>query len=84
MTNDESKDLARRTQSDKILRDKILKPSVIHIFFIKSLLEVVLIHLQINLCQIINLQMNFIDRSSGNVREEMFIHPLKTIFGVFI
>ena len=26
MTNDESKDLARRTQSDKILRDEILKP----------------------------------------------------------
>ena len=26
MTNDESKDLARRTQSDKVLRDKLLKP----------------------------------------------------------
>ena len=33
---------------------------------------------------IINLQMNFIDRSLKNLRDEKFIHLLETIFGVQI
>ena len=48
-------------------------------FLIKSLVEVML-----TLNQIISLQVNFIDKSLENVRDEKFIHLLETIFGMLI
>ena len=36
------------------------------------------------LSQITNGQMNFLGRLLGNLRDEKFIHPLETIFGVLI
>ena len=86
-----SKDLTKRTQSDKILRNKAFKiaidskyngyqrelASIIYNFFDKNQVETVLL-----LNQIINLQMNFISRSLKNSREKKSIHLLETIFGV--
>ena len=68
MAYGKSKDLAKRTQSDKVLRDKTFKIAsdpkyhgyqrrLVSKILIKSLVEVVLA-----LNQIINLQMNFISR----------------------
>ena len=71
MAYGESKDLAKRTQSDKLLRDKAFEiannpkyhgyqrglASMVDKFFDKSLVEVVLLP-----SQIINLQMNFISK----------------------
>ena len=48
-------------------------------FLINNLVEVVLLP-----SQIINLQMNFIDKLLENLREEKFIHLLEKIFGVLI
>ena len=93
MAYGKSKDLAKRTQSDKVLRDKAFEiasdlkyddyqrglASMVYNFFIKNLVEVVLLA-----CQIINLQMNFKGRLLKNSREEKFIHPLEAIFGVMI
>ena len=93
MTYGKSKDLAKRTQSDKVLRDKAFKiasdpkydgyqrglVSMAYKLLIKSLVEVAL-----PLSQIINLQMNVIGRLFENLREERFIHRFKTIFGVLI
>ena len=90
MAYGKSKNLAKRTQSDKVLRDKAFEiasnpkydgyqrglASVVY-KLIKNLVEVVL-----TLNQIITLQMNFIDRLLENLREEKFIHLLETIFGV--
>ena len=59
----------------------------IQVFLTKNLVEVVLLlRLQINLLpnQIINLQINFIDRLLEKLRDEKFIHILETIFGVLI
>ena len=53
--------------------------SMVYIFLIKSLAEVVLL-----LKQIISLQMSFINRLLENLRDEKFIHPLETKFGVLI
>ena len=89
-----SKNLAKRTQSDKVLRDKAFKAasdqkydgyqrglaSMVYKFLIKSLVEVVLLLLN----QIISLQMSFIGRLSENLKKEKFIHHLETIFGVLI
>ena len=36
------------------------------------------------LCQVINLQMNFIGRLLENLKDGKFIHPLETTFGVLI
>ena len=88
-----SKDLAKRTQSDKVLRDKAFRivndpkydgcqrglASMVYNFLTRSLMEVVLL-----MNQIINLQMNFINRLFENLRDKRFIHLLETIFGVFI
>ena len=68
MAYGKSKDLAKRTQSDKVLRDKTFKIAsdpkyhgyqrrLVSKILIKSLVEVVLA-----LNQIINLQMNFINK----------------------
>ena len=93
MAFERSKDLPKRTLSDKGLRDKAFKiasdpkydgyqrglASMVYRFFDKSLVVVVLLQ-----SQIINLQMNFIGRIIENLREEKFIHRLETIFGVLI
>ena len=87
---DKSKDLIKRTQSDKVLRDKAFKIArkpknggyqrvLASMVLIKSLVEVVLL-----LYQIINSQMNFTGRSLENLRNEKVIHLLETISGVLI
>ena len=74
------KDLTRRTQTEKVLRDKAFKivsdpkyngyqrglASMVSSFLINNLVEVVLL---LNLNQIISLQMNFINRLSENLRD---------------
>ena len=94
MAYGKSKDLAKRTQSDKVLRDKTFKiasdpkydgyqrglAAMVYKFLIKNVVQVVLRQLN----QIVNLQMNFINRLLENVRDEKFIHGLETIFGVLI
>ena len=89
-----SKNLVKRTQSDKVLRDKAfqiasdlkydgyqrrLVSMVYKFFLIKRLVKVVWLLNQIN-----NWQMNFIGRLLENSRDKKFIHPLKTILGVMI
>ena len=89
MAYGKSKDLAQRTQSDKVLINKAFKiasdpkydgyqrgiASMVYNFFDKSLVEVVLLLPS----QIINLQMSFISRLLKNSRDENFIHRLETI-----
>ena len=93
MAYGKSKDLAKKTQSDKVLRDKSFKLQVIQNmmvikedylqwftrFLIKNLMEVVLL-----MNQIINWQMNFINQLLENLRKEKFINHLETIFRVLI
>ena len=89
-----SKNLVKRTQSDKVLRVKAfqiasdlkydgyqrrLVSMVYKFFLIKRLVKVVWLLNQIN-----NWQMNFIGRLLENSRDKKFIHPLKTILGVMI
>ena len=86
-----SKNLVKRTQSDKVLRVKAfqiasdlkydgyqrrLVSMVYKFFLIKRLVKVVWLLNQIN-----NWQMNFIGRLLENSRDKKFIHPLKTISG---
>ena len=86
--------LTKRTQSDKVLRDKAFKIAsnpiydgyqrrlaamVYKMFFIKNLKVVVL-----NLCQINNLQLSFINQLLDKLKKEKFILHLKPIFGAFI
>ena len=94
MAYGKSKYLTKRTQSDKVLRDKTFKiasdpkydgyqrglAAMVYKFLIKNVVQVVLRQLN----QIVNLQMNFINRLLENVRDEKFIHGLETIFGVLI
>ena len=94
MAYGKSKYLTKRTQSDKVLRDKTFKiasdpkydgyqrglAAMVYKFLIKNVVQVVLWQLN----QIVNLQMNFIKRLLENVRDEKFIHGLETIFGVLI
>ena len=89
MAYGKSKDLIKRTQSDKILREKAFKiasdpkcdgyqrglASMVHKFFDKNLVEVVLLKL------IISWQMKFINRLLENLKKGRCIHHLKTIFG---
>ena len=81
MTYGQSKDLAKRTQPDKILRDKAFKitsgpkydgyqrglASMVYFtsFLIKNLVEVVLLRPN----QIISLQINFTSRLSENLKK---------------
>ena len=88
-----SKDLAIRTQSDKVLRDEAFRiagdpkydgyrrglASMVANFLIKNLVEVVLLK-----NQIINWHMSFINQLFKNSKKEKFIHLLETIFGVLI
>ena len=91
MAYSKSKDVANRTQSDRLLIDKPFKiasdpkydscqrglASMVYKFFDKK--PSVLLH-----SQIINSQMNFIKRLLENTRNEKFIHLLETIFRVLI
>ena len=84
------KDLAKRTQSDKVLRDKAFKiainpkfdgyqrglASMVYKLLIKSQKVV-----KLNLCQMNNLQTNFINQLLENFKKEEFILRLRTIFG---
>ena len=89
MAYGKSKDLAKRTQSDNVLRDKAFKivsdpkydglASMVYKIFDKKSSEVVL-----TLNQIISSRVNFISRLLENLRDEKFIHLLETIFGVLI
>ena len=87
MTYGKSKDLATRTQSDKVLKDKAFKIASdpkfdgyqrgfngLQVFLINNLVEVVL-----PLSQIINLQVNFIRSLIEHLRDEKFIHHLEII-----
>ena len=83
-----SKDLSKRTQSDKVLRDKAFKITSdpkyggyqrgqlqwFKIFFDKKSSGKVML-----MNQIISSQMNFISKLLENVREEKFIHHLKIV-----
>ena len=88
MAYDKFKDLSKRTQSDKFLRDKAfeiasnpkydgywrgLASMVYKCFDKKKLLEEVL---KIKLKKINNLQMNFINQLLENFKKEKFIHHL--------
>ena len=93
MTYGKSKDLAKRTQSDKVLRDKAFNIAInpkydgyqrrltwmVYNFLIENLVEVVLL---VN--QIISSQMSFINQLLVNLRKGKFIHHLETKFGVLI
>ena len=93
MAYGKSKYLTKRAQSDKVLRDKAFKiasdtkfdgyqrglASMVHKFFIKSLVRVALL-----LSQITNSQINFIGRLLRKLRDEKFIHHLETISGLLI
>ena len=76
-----SKDLTKRTQSDKNLRDKAAKTASNPKCdgYQRGLASIVL-----TMNQIIGLQMNFIGTLLENSRDEKFIHCFKTIFGVLI
>ena len=94
MAYDKLKDLAKRAQSDKVLRENAFKiasdpkcdgcqrglASMVYKFVIKHLVEVVLLLLS----QIISWQMSFIDKSLENVRNKKFTHLLETMFGLLI
>ena len=91
MAYGKSEDLPKRTQSDKVLKDKALKiasnpkydgyqrglASMIYKFFDKNLVEVALF-----MNHIISWQMSCINQLLKTLRKEKFIHHhLETIFG---
>ena len=91
MAYGESKDLVRRTESDKVLRDKAFEiasnpscdgyqrglASMVYKFFDKKSAGK-----DVAVNSVPNLQMNFIDLLLESLTEEKFILYLKTIFGV--
>ena len=97
MAHGKLKDLVKRTQSDKVLRDKAFKiasdpkydgyqrqlASMVYNFFDKNLLRLInLVEVVSLMNQIINWQINFINQLFQNLKKEKFIHLLETIFGV--
>ena len=92
MAYGKSKDLVKRTQSDKVLREKAFTiasdpkydgyqrglASMVYTFLTKSLKEVVLLLMS----SIIISQMNYINQLSKNLTKEKCILYLKTIFRV--
>ena len=91
MAYGKQKDLTKRTQSDKALTDKAFKVMMdieedyLESFLIKNLKTVVSLRLQISLFLIsYNLKVNLINFLLENLKEEEFIHHLKTIFWVQI
>ena len=93
MAYGKSKDLVKRTKSDKVLEDKAFKiasnpnyngyqrvlASMVYKFFDKNLKEVVLL-----MNQFISWQMNFINQLLEHFKKEKLIHILDTIFGLLI
>ena len=93
MAYGKSKDLVKRTQSDKVLKDKAFKivsdpkydgyqrglASTVDKFFEKRSSGS-----GVDAKQIINSQVNFMVRLLENSRDEKFIHRLETIFGMLI
>ena len=93
MAYGKSKDLIKRTQSDKVLKDKAFKiasdpkydgyqrrlASIVYMLFFKNLVEVVSL-----MNQFINCQRSFINQLFKNSKKEKFIHLLEAIFGVLI
>ena len=88
MAYGKSKDLTKRTQSDKVLRDKTFKVASDPRYdgfqrglasMVKNLVEVVLM-----LNQIINSQINFRNRLLKNLRDKKSILLLEPIFEVLI
>ena len=99
MAYGKSKDLVKRTQSDKVLKDKAFKiasdpkydgyqrglASMVYKFFDKK-------STSLNKSSgssianepIIKWQMNFINQLLENLKNEKFIHHLEKIFGVLI
>ena len=73
-----SKDIAKRTQSNKVLRDKEFKivSDLKYSGYQRWLVEVVSL-----MNQIISWQVNFTNRLFENSKKEKFIHLLETIFG---
>ena len=92
MAYGKSKDLAKRTQSGKVLRDKAFKiasdlkhnvyqrglASMVYKFFDKKSASFLLMN------QIISLQISFTNRLLKHLKREKFIHRLETIFVVLI
>ena len=92
MAYGKSKDLTKRTKSNKVLKDKAFRiasnpnydayqkglASMVY-FLIKNLKQVVLL-----MNQIINWQMNFINQLLKHLKKEKFSHHLEIIFGVLI
>ena len=88
MTSGKYKDLTKRTESDKVLRDKACEiasyseydgykkglASMAYKFLTESQKVVVL-----NLCQINNLQINIINQLLENLKKENYILLLRTI-----
>ena len=79
MAYGKSKDLVKRAQPNNFLRDKAFKIASNPSFLIKRVLVE-----QLNRSQILNLQVNFIDRKLENLRDEKLINLLETIFGVLV
>ena len=98
MAYGESKDLAKKTQSDKVLRDKAFKvasdpkydsyqrglASVVYKFFDKKSASLNLVEVVLTLSQTIISRVKFIGRFIENLKDKKFIHHLETIFGVLI
>ena len=99
MAYGKSKDLVKRTQSDKVLRNKAFKvasdpkydvyqtglASMVYNFFIKNRLRLInLVEVVSLMNQIINWQLRFINQLLENFKKEKFIYHLETIFGVLI
>ena len=94
MAYGKSKDLKKRAQSDKVLKDKAFRiannpkydgyqrglASIVYKFFDKKNPKKVVLLMN----QVINWQMNFINQLLENSKKEKFIHHLKIIFGVLI
>ena len=88
------KNLAKRTASEKVLRDKTFNiakilnmmdiKNVLPLWFINFLRKRLLLVEKINLCKISNLQMNFINQLLESLKREKYIYHLKTIFRVLI
>ena len=98
MAYGKSKDLVKRTQSDKVLRDKAFKiasdpkydgyqrglASMVYKFFDKKSASLNLVEVVLTLSQIIISRVKFIGRFIENLSDKKFIHRLETIFGVLI
>ena len=98
MAYGKSKDLVKRTQSDKVLKDKAFKiasnpkydgyqrglASMVYKFFDKKSASLNLVEVVLTLSQIIISRVKFIGRFIENLSDKKFIHRLETIFGVLI